>query len=81
VFDVGAASFPEDDGMGDLAMTSCLEHFEAFVGREYQASSLDITAMYPTRESWSRQSDREVVCAVYDMNLNKLVGSAAGSAL
>jgi len=36
--------------------------------------------MYPTSESW-QQDDREVVCAVYDMDANKLVGTAAGRGL
>lgn len=81
VHDLDLATFPDGDAIVDLAMSSCLERFEGFVGKDYESSSLDITAMYPTRESWSRQNDHEVVCAVYDMNLNKLVGSAAGSGL
>jgi len=36
--------------------------------------------MYPTIESW-QQNDREVVCAVYDMEENKLVGSVQGRSL
>ena len=36
--------------------------------------------MYPTQGSWA-QDDREVICAVYDMNLAKLEGSVAGSSL
>jgi hypothetical protein len=36
--------------------------------------------MYPSVESW-KQDDREVVCAVFDMNANQLVGSAAGRGL
>ena len=81
VFDLDTPSFPEGDAIVDLAMSSCLDRFEGFVGKDYESSSLDITAMYPTQESWNRQNDREVVCAVYDMNLNQLVGSAAGTAL
>lgn len=74
VFDVSIDSYPDEDMMAQIAFDSCMEHFESFVGRDYETSSLDITTMFPTQESWN-QSDREVVCALYDVNANKLVGS------
>ena len=80
VFDVSIESYPEGDAMGNLAYESCLERFENWVGRDYQSSSLEITTLYPSSASWQRD-DREVVCAVFDMNENKLVGSTAGSGL
>ena len=80
VFDVKEASFPGTTGMEELAFDSCLKRFEGFVGKDYETSSLDIMAMYPTQASWA-QSDREVICAVYDMNLAKLEGSVQGLAL
>jgi hypothetical protein len=36
--------------------------------------------MYPSPESW-KQNDREVVCALYDMNAEKLMGSMQGSGI
>jgi hypothetical protein len=66
--------------MAQLAHESCVNRFDAFVGRDYESSSLDVISMYPTVESW-RQNDREVVCAVYDMDENKLVGSVRGRSL
>lgn len=81
IFDVGIASFPQGDGMADLAFDSCRERFESFVGRDYESSSLDILTLYPTRDSWNRQNDREIVCAVYDISANKLRGSTEGLAL
>lgn len=81
VFDVDEASFPGGDGgMAELAFDACLERFETFVGKDYPSSSLDIVTLYPTHASWHQHDDREVVCAVFDMNLNKLVGSVEGSA-
>src|SRR5687768_8231877 len=41
VFNVSSASFP-GDAMAALAHDGCLERFEAFVGRDYESSSLDI---------------------------------------
>jgi len=80
VFDVNEESYPGDEGMSELAFESCMGRFEPYVGKDYESSSLDITSMFPSRESW-RDDDREVVCAVYDMNAQKLTGSAKGTAL
>jgi hypothetical protein len=80
VFDVSLDSYPDVDAMSELANGSCVERFEGFVGRDYESSSLDVIAMYPTPESWS-QNDREVVCAVYDMEAVKLTGSVKGLGL
>jgi len=78
--DVDLQEYPGDDAMSDLAMQRCMEHFASFVGRDYESSSLDIFTMQPSQESFSAD-DREVVCAIYDMEFNKLEGSARGSAL
>lgn len=80
VIDLTIATYPEGEGMETLAFESCMERFNSFVGQEYDSSSLDILTMYPSAESW-KQDDREVVCAVYDIDAQKLVGSAKGRAL
>ena len=81
VFDVDVGSFPQGEEMSELAFESCIDRFESFVGLEYESSSLDILTLYPSEDSWKMQNDREVVCAVYDMNANKLTGSAEGTRL
>lgn len=81
VFDVDYDSFPGDDRMGELAFEACLARFETFVGVPYDTSVLDITALYPSTDSWRVQDDREVVCAVYDMNGAKLTGTAKDTAI
>lgn len=80
VFNVSITEYPDDETMAQLARESCVDRFDAFVGRDYESSSLDFIWMYPTVESW-QQNDREVVCAVYDMDENKLVGSVKGRSL
>ncbi|MDH3431115.1 MAG: septum formation family protein [Gammaproteobacteria bacterium] len=80
VFDLTIETYPDDEALWELANQSCIERFEAFVGIDYDSSSLDVSTMYPTLESW-KQDDREVVCAVYDLNANKLTGSVQGSGL
>lgn len=81
VFDVNLTEFPSGDGMAQVAFDSCLERFESFVGRDYPSSALDILTLYPSYESWHRQNDREVVCALYDVTLSKLEGTVQGRAL
>ena len=81
VFDVNYDSFPGDEMMSERAFDSCLERFSNFVGNAYEDSVLDITALYPSSQSWSMHGDREVVCAVYDMNGGKLTGSSKASGL
>ena len=80
VFDVSVGEYPGGDEMGTLAYDSCLTRFESFVGRDYQSSTLEITTMYPSSGSWI-ENDREVICAVYDVDQNKLIGSAEGRGL
>lgn len=80
VFDVSLDSYPGDDGMSELAFESCMDRFEDYVGIEYESSALDITSMFPSPQSW-RENDREVVCAVYDMNAEKLTGTTKGSGI
>jgi hypothetical protein len=80
VFDVSMTSYTSDESMSALAYESCLERFDSFVGTDYDSSVLEITTLYPTLESW-RQDDREIVCALYDMSEEKLVGSTKGRAI
>jgi hypothetical protein len=80
VFDLAVASYPGDDEMEALAYDSCMQRFDSFAGTDYDSSTLEIFPIYPTDTSW-KQNDREVVCSVYDMDANKLVGSAEARGL
>ena len=77
VYEVATASFP-GEGMAEMAHDGCIQRFEEFVGKDYDSSSLDIATLYPSRESWQQQNDREVVCAVYDVDSKKLTGTVKG---
>src|SRR6185503_12118916 len=80
VFDVAEQSFP-GEALAGIAHEGCLARFEGFVGNDYDSSSLDIATLYPSSESWSQQNDREVVCAVYDVEAKKLTGSVRNTRL
>ena len=79
VFDLNLSSFPGQEQVAYLALEACLERFQAFVGREYEASVLDISSIYPTSESFTERDDREVVCSVNHVSDRKLIGSMRGS--
>ena len=79
VFDIDLVSYPDEEEVSAVAFLACLERFQSFVGEEYESSVLDIQYLYPTIESFAQQ-DREVTCAVYHMEGDKLVGSVMGSA-
>ena len=81
VFDLTVSEFPEGDAMSQMAFDACMNRFNSFVGVDYESSSLDILTLYPTRESWELQGDREVVCAVFEMNAKKLTGSARNTSM
>lgn len=80
IFDLSGSSYPGADEIAGMAVETCIEKFESFVGRDYESSTLDVFTLHPSPDSWL-QNDREVICAVYDMNANKLVGSAKGKSL
>ncbi len=76
--EMSVANYPGEAGIAKIAENYCFEQFGTYVGKSYDASILEITYIYPTLQSWSQLDDREISCAVFDMNLEKLVGSVRG---
>ncbi len=79
-FDVADAAFPGDEGIVDAAYTGCEAAFPAFVGVEYQNSTLDYYFVGPTEQTWAG-GDREIACLLYDPSTEESVGSLQGSGL
>ena len=77
----GGGSYPSDSELFTMLSNLCVAQFEPYVGRAFLDSSLDWDAFFPTEESWTELDDREVVCLLYDLNLQKLTGSARNSGL
>jgi len=63
-FDLDDGVFPGEDLIRQEWFRVCRSAFERFIGVEFGASALDISAVFPTRQSWEDHDDREVVCAV-----------------
>jgi hypothetical protein len=74
-----SSTYPGKTIIEEAAFTACLEAFEAFIGIPYSDSRFDIAALWPSSESWEEADDREIVCAVYDIDGIRLTGSVAGS--
>jgi len=81
VFDLSVDEFPEGEAMSQMAFDACQARFASFVGISYEESVLDILTLYPTRESWELQGDREVVCALFEMNAKKLTGTSKNASI
>ena len=73
------APYPGDLEVAEDANILCLGDFESYVGVSYFDSSLDIAHFTPTRESWDETGDRGVVCALYNIDFEKLVESVKGT--
>lgn len=72
--DPSGAPFPGDEAMRSYADDVCLAAFEPALGVAYLQSSLDFATIKPDAESW-KAGDREVICAVHDVEFNELQGT------
>jgi hypothetical protein len=72
-------AFPTEEGFGAWLDTNCLPAFEAYVGRAYDGSDLEIFWLAPTLEGWN-DGDRSIQCAVYHPRIHRLTESLKGSA-
>jgi hypothetical protein len=80
VFDYTASdTFPGSSAMNDAAQELCVAEFEAYVGLSYPESALEVFPITPTQGSWDN-GDREIICALYNLDLSKLTGSMQGAA-
>lgn len=73
-FEVEDGDYPGNEALVARAEEECIPAFADYVGTDYASSRLDIFPITPTEGSWS-DGDREVICALYDLELEKLEGS------
>jgi hypothetical protein len=72
-------TFPGADAMQAEAVDLCIGEFEGYVGLAYEESELEVFPLVPTQASWDG-GDREIVCALYALDLSQLTGSMKGAA-
>lgn len=69
------SAFPGMETLDLLGEEKCLQEFAGYTGELYEFSSLDLWMLFPTPSSWEL-GDREVICSLYRMDLQKMIGSA-----
>ncbi|WP_277050469.1 septum formation family protein [Ruania albidiflava] len=80
-FDMDDGDFPGNDAIRSAAEEQCVPAFEEFVGTGYQESSLDISYIGPSEDTWDQADDREVLCFLYTMDGSTSTESFEGSGL
>ena len=51
----------------------------SYVGLAYEESELEVFPITPTEGSWE-SGDREIICALYNLDFSKITGSMQGAA-
>jgi hypothetical protein len=72
------ADFPGDDALIEHADASCLDGFEAWVGRPYAESVLELTYMWPHASGWAT-GDRTIMCIAALPGGEQMVGTVRDS--
>jgi hypothetical protein len=72
------STFPSPEELRKFGKTECPKKYEAYVGRAYELSKLEIGYILPVQETWP--SNRKLACYVYDAANRRLQGSVKGTA-
>lgn len=78
LFNLPDGDYPSESSVEEAVVAECLPAYETYVGTAYEVSELFFFPLTPTEDSWELQSDREVVCSLYEDGA-QLVGSMKGS--
>lgn len=79
VFTMDDGPYPGTDVIQAEWIDGCLGEFEPFVGISFDSSILDISAIFPTQQSWEELGDRVILCSVTAVDGAPRTGSARGS--
>ncbi len=80
VFDLADGDWPGEQAVRDRSAEGCLAAFTGFVGVDFEQSVYDVTPLMPTEASWEQIDDREVLCALFELDGSLRTGSARGTA-
>ncbi|HDH03663.1 MAG TPA: hypothetical protein ENH15_05405 [Actinobacteria bacterium] len=80
LFDMADGLFPGVDQVSATAFEGCVAAFDSYVGLDYASSELVATFLAPSSGSWE-EDDREVVCFLYQIDLDKLTGTMRDSGI
>ena len=79
VFQLTGSGYPTEAQLDSQSAAACTPAFAAYVGRDYQSSSLFISTLYPSSDGWDR-GDHAVQCLVHNEAETKVSGSVRGTA-
>lgn len=79
VFTLDDGTYPGTEVIQDKWIDGCLAEFEPFVGTSFDVSILDISAIFPTQQSWEELGDRVILCSVTAVDGMPRTGSARSS--
>jgi hypothetical protein len=68
--------YPGQPVVDELTDDGCYDRFIEFVGLEYEESSFEFGAVYPTKDSWDELDDREVLCVISNYDGSMKTGTA-----
>lgn len=81
LFDLEGDEWPGDDEATVMSHLGCQERFPAAIGTPLDESVLVSYAIGPGETTWRREDDREVICAAYHRDFEKLDRSVLDSGL
>jgi hypothetical protein len=73
-----ATAYPGQAALETFAATPCIAAFNAYVGGDFQTSSLAMLPIVPTESTWAK-GDRAITCVVLTNDGSKLTSSVKGS--
>jgi hypothetical protein len=73
--------YPGDQALRSFGKASCPEHFEAYVGRPYETSELEMGYYVPSQSAWNQTYRHFIACYVYRTDGTKLIGSVRGTGI
>lgn len=79
LFELPDGEYPGPEKLEEQWIQGCLPEFEPFVGVSFDESGLDISAIFPTEQSWEDLDDREVLCSVTAVDGSPRRSSARGT--
>jgi hypothetical protein len=79
VFRISGTIYPTTADLDTQSASACAPAFAAYVGHDYETSTLYISTLYPTSDGWGHGA-REVQCVVHNDAESKVTGSVRGTA-
>ena len=77
-FDLEPVTYPGSDAVVELAGEGWRARFAGYFQTAYEESVLEVSAFFPTQDSWTRAADRGVSCLGYRMDGQPMVGKVRG---